>query len=300
MAFPKLISREEQMPSLDADDPTTATTRDASPVTRDQTIGSTGDEKLDTLTALLKAQLRDSNIAPAALHAIRFSKSKEGYDPRQVDETMEAIERGASQLIETVETFITYVTMSIVALREVGSPTNSVSFPSNDASSSSVTQSAPVESTPEPEPEPEPKDTDHTLPEVAHDTATTWSTIEIAETLLTAQRMADTLITEAREQANEIISDAQDQADKIISDAKSQEKEIRHTIETLTVTVHELEESSSHWEDILNQHIAELDSAYDAFMAETHRRLISSIAENVNVQPSLSAGENQKKPPSSK
>ena len=282
MAFPKLISREEQMPSLDADDATTtATTRDASPVTRDQTIGSTGDEKLDTLAALLKAQLRDSNIAPTALHAIRFSRSKEGYDPRQVDETMEAIERGASQLIEAVETFITYVTMSIVALRDVGSPTNSFL---NPPLSSSVTQPAPVESTPEPEP----KDTDHTLPEALHDTATTWSTIEIAETLLTAQRMADTLITEAREQANEIISDAQ-----------SQEREIRHTIETLTVTVHELEESSSHWEDILNQHIAELDSAYDAFMAETHRRLIDSIAENVNVQPSLSAGENQKKPPSS-
>ena len=293
MAFPKLISREEQMPSLDADDATTtATTRDASPVTRDQTIGSTGDEKLDTLAALLKAQLRDSSIAPTALHAIRFSKSKEGYDPRQVDETMEAIERGASQLIEAVETFITYVTMSIVALRDVGSPTNSFL---NPPLSSSVTQPAPVESTPEPEP----KDADHTLPEVTHDTATTWSTIEIAETLLTAQRMADTLITEAREQANEIISDAQNQADKIISDAQSQEREIRHTIETLTVTVHELEESSSHWEDILNQHIAELDSAYDAFMAETHRRLIDSIAENVNVQPSLSTGENQKKPPSS-
>ena len=292
MAFPKLISREEEQVPGANDVVTASPTRDAPLMKREQEAEATGDEKFDTLAILLRAQLHDSNIAPTALHAIRFSRAKEGYDPRQVDEVMEAVERGSSQLIEAVETFITYVTMSIVALRDVGSPTNSFL---NPPLSSSVTQPAPVESTPEPEP----KDADHTLPEVTHDTATTWSTIEIAETLLTAQRMADTLITEAREQANEIISDAQSQADKIISDAQSQERGIRHTIETLTVTVHELEESSSHWEDILNQHIAELDSAYDAFMAETHRRLIDSIAENVNVQPSLSTGENQKKPPSS-
>ena len=299
MAFPKLISREGQMPSLDADDATTtATTRDASPVTRDQTIGSTGDEKLDTLAALLKAQLRDSNIAPTALHAIRFSRSKEGYDPRQVDETMEAIERGASQLIEAVETFITYATMSLVALRDVGSPTNP---PINTSPyTPSVTQPAPTESITELEPEPEPQSTNHTLPEAQSSTGTAWSTIEIAETLLTAQRMANTLVAEAREQANEIISDAQDQADKIVSNANEEEKEIRSTIETLTATVHELEESSSHWEDILNEHIAELDSAYSSFMSETHHRLLDSIATNVSVQPSLSSGKNHGDPPPSK
>ncbi len=278
MAFPKLLSRSDPVDNPTGD-PTSITTPVLSTRTepllpKPMPSDSTGDEKLDTLANLLRAQLRDSNIAPSALQAIRFSRSREGYDPRQVDETMETMERASAQIIESVTTFITYVTMSIVALRtNVGS-----SVPSQSP--------LPVTQPPSPPEQPASSKSDEAL-----EVGTTWSATEIAETLLTAQRMANALETEAREQAADIISEAQRQAVKIVSDAQSQEREIRQTIETLTVTVHELEESSSHWEDILSQHIAELDSAYDTFMTETHRRLIGSIATNVNVQPSLSAAQ---------
>lgn len=285
MPFPKLMSKNDTSSggevlshesSYDhyAAQPT-STNVDADTDTK---IDRTGDEHFDTFVTKLLKQFNDSSLSKQNISQIGFVKTKEGYNQRQVDETMDILETAATSLFENFESFMQYAALSIISLRtEMEHIDTKYHQGPPPILSATVTESVvPVPSS--------------QTPTVSSSSQSNWSITEIAETLLLTQRLAAEVKQDARNNADQIINEANTVAKKIIEDARAEETKVQDRLEYLKNEVEELQHSSDHWEEILQQRISELDAAYDSFMSETRKQLRNSLTTDTT--PALGSGNN--------
>ena len=273
MSFPKL------MPRSVTDDDTSALTSGLSSVlsavdnvnnhvaANIENFGAappkTEDEMLDHLTTLLQSELSRSPLSSKALSAIRFENAKsDGYDHRQVDETMEHLENAAKTLFSQIEAYMSYVALSINALKEAVAANKAETFP--------VIQPQPAqEQFVQPAPEPERR----------VERSSSWSATEIAEVLLIANQTA-----------KQIVADAEEEKKRILDSAKEEKRDIEKEIEDLSQTASDLEAIVNRWEEILQDKVKEIESAYNQFVQDSRHQLIDSMMRSI--QPTLMAGYN--------